>query len=223
VSSYPYGMTEAQQAYEAIDELTDKSVDNVYRNVQEFSPLSVAAAAAATSVGAPPGSGGGASSLTGLDDVSGTPGPNKAPVGDDTGNNFTLLPVVTQTDLDAILASVAEVDWRPLDLQPGFAPYGNGFADPRYRLTLNNVVHAEGMVGCSPPLTEDEAGKLVATFAPDALPSGRLLFGCPAFGNNARFDVDSDGKITFEGMLMGGGQIDWFSLTPINYSVGAAT
>jgi hypothetical protein len=166
---------------------------------------------------------GGASSLTGLDDVSGTPGPNKAPVGDDTGTNFTLLPVVTQQDLDAILASVAEVDWRPLDLQAGFVPYGNGFADPRYRLTLNNVVHAEGMVGCNPPLSEDDTGKLVATFATDALPSGRLLFGCPAFGNNARFDVDPDGKITFEGMLMGGGQIDWFSLTPINYSVGAAT
>jgi hypothetical protein len=172
----------------------------------------------------PPGPAGppGASTLTDLTDVTGPGGTGTSPVDDGSGT-FPLTKVTTQDDLDTILASVAYVDWRPLDLQPGFAPYGNGFADPRYRLTLNNVVHIEGMVGCNPPLSEDDAGKLVCTMPADSLPSGRLLFGCPAFGNNARFDVDPDGSITFEGMLMGGGQIDWFSLTPINYSVGAAT
>jgi hypothetical protein len=223
VSSYPYGMTEAQQAYLAIEELDDKSVDNVYRNVQPYGPLAVAAAAAATSVGQIPGGGGGANSLADLDDVGGTPGPGKSPVGNPTGTDFLLTQVVTQTDLDAILAAVAAVDWRVLDLQPGFAPFGDGFADPRYRLTLNNVVHLEGMVGCNPPLAEDDVGKLVCTLPSDSYPSGRLLFGCPAFGNNARFDVDPNGAITFEGMLMGGGQIDWFSLTPITFSVGAAS
>jgi hypothetical protein len=134
-----------------------------------------------------------------------------------------LVPVVTQADLDAILASVAQVDWRTLDLNPGFAPFGQGYADPRYRLTLNNVVHAEGMVACTPPLTEDDVGKVLAKFATDSLPDGTLLFGCPANpGNNARFDVQAVGQIVFQGLLIGGGMIDWFTLTPITYSVGAA-
>jgi hypothetical protein len=167
----------------------------------------------------PPGPPGTSGSLTDLTDVTGTPGLGKAPVDDGTGV-YPLTQVTTTEDLDAILASVAHVDWRPLDLQPGFAPFGQGFADPRYRLTLNNVVHVEGMVACVPPLSENDVGKVLATVAADSLPSGTLLFGCPAFGNNARFDVQTDGRITFEGMLMGGGQIDWFSLTPINYSVG---
>ncbi len=50
--SYPYGMTEAQQAFETITNLEDKSVDGVYRNVTAYSPLSVASAAAAVSIGA---------------------------------------------------------------------------------------------------------------------------------------------------------------------------
>jgi len=163
----------------------------------------------------------GDSSLTDLTDVTGTPGTGKSPVSDGAGD-FPLTHIVTQTDLDGILASVAAVNWRPLDLQPGFAAYGNGFADPRYRLTLNNVVHVEGMVLCNPPLTDDDAGKVIATVADDSLPGAKLLFGCAAYGNNARIDVMPTGEFVFYGMLMGGGQIDWFSLSVINYSVGAA-
>src|SRR4029077_14211319 len=44
--------TEAQNAFDSIVALDDKSVDNVYRNMQEFSPLAVASAAAAVAVGA---------------------------------------------------------------------------------------------------------------------------------------------------------------------------
>ena len=44
--------TEAQHAFDAIQALDDKSVDNVYRNVQEWSPMAVASAAAAVAVGA---------------------------------------------------------------------------------------------------------------------------------------------------------------------------
>jgi hypothetical protein len=165
--------------------------------------------------------GSGSTTLSGLTDVTGAPSPGTGPVYDSSGN-APLVPVVTQTDLDAILASVAQVNWRTLNLQPGFTPYGQGFADPRYRLTLNNVVHVEGMVACSPPLSEADAGKLVTTLDADSLPDGTLLFGCPAFGNNARFDVTANGDIVFNGMLIGGGQIDWFTLTPITFSVGAA-
>jgi len=165
--------------------------------------------------------GGGASTLTELTDVTGDPGLNKSPVDDGSGV-FPLTEITTRSDLDGILTSVAYVDWRPLQLEPGLAPYGDGFADPAYRLTLNNVVHVEGMVGCNPPLSDSDVGKLIATLAPDSLPRATLLFGCPAFGNNARVDVLPDGTITFGGMLIGGGQIDWFSLSVINYSVGAA-
>jgi hypothetical protein len=137
--------------------------------------------------------------------------------------NTFLAGCVGQKDLDEILASVAEVNWRPLELQPGFEVFSDPqFATPKYRLTLNNVVHVEGMVGCVPPLGDDDVGKLVTTLPSDSRPDGTLLFGCPAFGNNARFDVTPDGAITFQGMLIGGGQIDWFSLSVVTFSVGAA-
>jgi hypothetical protein len=171
-----------------------------------------------------PPSTGGPSTLTDLTDVTGSPGPNKSPLGDPTGSLFTLTEVPSQDDLDAILASVAEVDWRPLALQPGFSTFDSdpSFATPKYRLTLNNVVHVEGMVGCSPPLSDSQVGKLLTTLPPDACPDATLLFGCPAYGNNARFDVNADGEITFQGMLIGGGQIDWFSLSVVTFSVGGA-
>lgn len=214
--------TEAQRAYDAIEGLTDQTCDGIYRALlRAYSPMAVAVAAAAGAVagGAAPG---GAGTLADLTDVSGTPGPGKSPLGDETGSAFTLTPVVSQADLDALLAAVAAVNWRPLELEPGFDVYSDPqFATPKYRLTLNNVVHVEGMVGCSPPLGEDDAGKTVATLAGDSCPDATLLYGCPAFGNAARFDVNPDGEITFQGMLMGGGQIDWFSLSPITFSVGA--
>ena len=170
----------------------------------------------------PPAGTGGSSTLAGLTDVTGAPSPGTGPVYDSSGN-APLVPVVTQQDLDAILASVAQVDWRTLNLNPGFAPFGQGYADPRYRLTLNNVVHTEGLVACTPPLTEDDVGKVLAKFDNDSLPDGTLLFGCSGNpGNNARFDVMADGQIVFNGLLIGGGQIDWFTLTPITFSVGAA-
>jgi hypothetical protein len=150
------------------------------------------------------------------------PGLGAAPVDDGTGV-YPLTRVSTTDDVDAILAGVAHVDWRPLPLEPGLAPFGDGFAPPQYRLTLNNVVHLEGMVACSPPISDDHAGRLLTRVAADSLPSGTLLFGCPAWQNNARVDVLPDGQVTFGGMLIGGGQIDWFSLSGIHYSVGAAS
>ncbi len=161
----------------------------------------------------------GASTLTDLTDVTGTGGFGTSPVDDGT-STFPLTRVTTQDDLDQILAQVAAVNWRTFDLQPGFAPYGQDFADPRYRLTLNNVVHVEGMVACTPPLSDDDVGKVIATLDTDCLPGGRLLFSAPAFGNSARIDVSPTGDIAFQGMLIGGGMIDWFSLSMITYSVG---
>jgi hypothetical protein len=169
----------------------------------------------------PPGPAGpaGASTLAELTDVTGSSAAGCSPVNDgSTESPWTR--VTTQEDLDAILASVAHVDWRTLQLQPGFAPYGEDFADPRYRLTLNNVVHIEGMVACTPPLSDTDVGKIIATVDTDSLPGGRLLFSGPAYGNSARIDISPTGDIAFQGMLIGGGQIDWLSLSMINYSVG---
>jgi len=170
----------------------------------------------------PPGPPGTSGSLTDLTDVTGTPGFGKAPVDDGTGT-YPLTQVTTTEDLDAILASVAEVNWRPLELaDPRLVPFSTQdprFADPAWRLTLNNVVHVQGMVACIPPLSNADVGLVVATLDPDSRPLATLLFGCPAFNNNARVDVNPDGTIIFQGMLIGGGEIDWFSLTPITFSV----
>jgi hypothetical protein len=171
----------------------------------------------------PPGQGG-ASTLTDLTDVSGSTGPNKSPVGDKTGSLFTLTEVTTQADLDGILSSVAAVNWRPLVLaDPRFVAYSTidpRFAAPAWRLTLNNVVHIQGMVGCAPPLTEDDTGAVLATLDPDSRPLAALLFGCSANpGNNVRLDIDPSGAITFSGLLTGGG-VEWFTLSQITFSVG---
>jgi hypothetical protein len=171
----------------------------------------------------PPG--GGAATLTDLTDVSGTPGPSKSPVGDKTGSQFTLTEIPTQADIDAVLSGVAAVNWRTLELaDPRLTPFSTRdprFADPAWRLTLNNVVHLQGMVGCAPPLSDNDIGLLIATLDSDSRPLATLLFGCPAFNNNARIDVNPDGTILFQGMLIGGGEIDWFSLSAVTFSVGA--
>jgi hypothetical protein len=113
------------------------------------------------------------------------------------------------------------IDWRDLDLQPGFGIYGDArFATPKYRLTSAGLVHLEGMLACVPPLSEADVGKLICTLDGDCCPSATLLFGCAAYGNNARIDVEADGSVRFQGMLMGGGQIDWFTLSPVTFSVG---
>src|SRR5262245_30815007 len=66
------------------------------------------------------GGSGGATSLTDLNDVTGDPGPGKAPVANEAGDEFPLTHVVTQADLDAILEEVVwhrvremTGDWQP--------------------------------------------------------------------------------------------------------------
>jgi hypothetical protein len=83
-----------------------------------------------------------AGSLTDLTDVTGTPGPNKAPVYDEHTGIAPLTAVPTQEDLDAILAVVVwhkvlalEAPWEPSNptavLTPdgvAFGPYADGSA-----------------------------------------------------------------------------------------------
>lgn len=64
-------------------------------------------------------SGGGAGTLTELTDVTGTPGPGKAPVADETGNTYPLTEVATQAYVDAQVTD-ALGRWQTLGLKLSF-------------------------------------------------------------------------------------------------------
>jgi len=225
VSSYNWE-TEAQQAYDAIEALDEKTCDNVFRLVQKYTSMAVASAAAAVAIGAEPGAGG-PTSLTDLTDVTGTPGIGKAPVDDGSGV-YPLTKVTTTEDLDDVLASVAAVDWHTVG-QPGEPAFMSGWrntGDPwgncRYRLTLNNIVHLEGTV------SNDDASLAGATwvpifqFPPECNPGASLRFtGVANDKAIAMLIVWADGTLVFGGWITGPQQqIDYVSLAQVSFSVG---
>ena len=171
---------------------------------------------------------GGATTLTDLTDVSGSTGPNKSPIGDPTGSLFTLTEVPTRADLDAILASVAAVEWHDIELQHGFRSFegqpdldGIVWAPARYRLTLNNVVHLEGLVVHDTLLTEADAPLVIAQLPPECAPGMALWFDCPTHIQYlARVDVYADGTLMYKGIFGADGDIQYMSLSGINFSVG---
>ena len=176
------------------------------------------------------GGGGGASTLTELTDVTGDPGLNKSPVDDGSGV-FPLTEITTRSDLDGILTSVAYVDWHDLELQNGFRSFegqpdldGIVWAPARYRLTLNNVVHLEGHVVHDTLLTEADAPLVIAQLPPECSPGMALWFDCPTHVQYlARVDVYADGTLMYKGIFTAEGDIQYMSLSGINFSVGAAT
>ena len=173
---------------------------------------------------------GGVTPLPDLTDVSGTPGPSKSPVGDATGSLFTLTEITTQANIDAVLANVAAVNWFDLELQNGFQSYpgqpdldGIEWAPARYRLTLNNVVHLEGLVAHDTLLSRRDAPLVIAQLPPECSPGLALWFDCPTHIQYlARVDVYADGSIVFRGVFGAEGDIQYLSLSGINFSVGAA-
>jgi hypothetical protein len=182
----------------------------------------------------PPGPPGppGASTLTDLTDVTGAGGAGTSPVDDGT-STFPLTRVTTQDDLTQILTSVAEVDWRPIAYAAGWQDYGqDDHAPGRCRLTLNNVVHLEGLVQYpARQLTSSDAGTKIGGLDQDCLPGARLSFIClggvagDELQQVARIDVAADGSIVFQGFVvdLGGAAASTFSLTSISFSVGAAS
>jgi hypothetical protein len=173
----------------------------------------------------PPGPPGpaGASTLTDLTDVTGTPGAGKGPVDDGTAT-FPLTRVVTQEDLDAILAAVAAVEWHDLELLSGCVNYGQGWAPMRYRLTLNNVVHLEGLITKDPPFRESDAPLPIAVLPVECWPGLSLLYSVPSSGQNpARIDIQADGTIVFQGSITGTAESAFLSLCGINFSVGGTS
>ena len=166
--------------------------------------------------------------LQDVDTVS-DPGLGSSPVDDGSGV-YPLTLVTTQQDLDGVLASVAAVDWVELELQNGFVNYpgqpeldGVYWAPARYRLAANNVVHMEGLLYRDEPLTDNDAGLVIAQLPPDARPGLALWYDCPTHVQFlARVDVYADGTILFKGLFGGDGDAQYVSLSGITFSVGAA-
>jgi hypothetical protein len=162
--------------------------------------------------------GGGATTLTELTDVTGDPAPGYSPVADETATVFPLTRVTTQDDLDAILAAVAQVIWNEVTLYNGCTAYGGDWAPPRYRHTLNNVVHVEGLVMPPRPLTDTDSGIAIAQIPVG--PGADLMFTSSCDGpTSCRLVVKADGLILFDGLHAGAGEASLFSLSGISYSV----
>lgn len=165
----------------------------------------------------PEGGTGGPTALTDLTDVTGEPGPNKAPVYDAETGVAPLTTIPTQESLDAILASVAETVWFDLTLENGFEPYGDDWPAARCRLLLNNSVFLEGLVKRD---TLDEA-VTICVLPEEARPGANLMFVAPSSGpSTSRIDVYPDGTVLWAGLIEGSNPQAFVSLSSINFSTG---
>ena len=156
-----------------------------------------------------PGSEGppGATTLAELTDVTGNPEFGQSPVSDTAGAEFPFTRVTTQDDLDAVLTAVANIEWQPLPLNPGWAPFaGADAAPPRYRLLLNNAVYVEGLVEhLAGPLKQVNQGSPIGKLPVEASPGTTLTLMQPSNGQYpVRVDVQGDGTIVFMGYLGSG-------------------
>jgi hypothetical protein len=157
----------------------------------------------------PPGPVGPPGSLTDLTDVTGTTGLRKAPVDDGSGT-FPLTPVTTQDDLDAVLTSVATVNWHNIG-DPGQPPFLSGFrniGDPwspaRYRTLANSTVRLQGTICCDDTTIADSTWIPIFTLPPQAAPDYNLEF-CALTNDNAfsRLYIWNTGDIIWAGYIMG--------------------
>jgi hypothetical protein len=127
------------------------------------------------------GTGGGPTSLTDLADVTGVPGIGKAPVSV-SGGEFPLTHIVTQTDLDAVLATVAGVDWHDIgapgepQFLSGFRNIGDPWSPARYRLLANSTIRIQGTVCCDDATIQDATWIPIFQLPPEAAPANNLEF-----------------------------------------------
>jgi len=169
---------------------------------------------------------GGPATLTDLTDVTGDPGLNKSPVYD--GVEFPLTAVTTQEDLDAILASVAHVEWHDIGA-PGEPPFLSGFrntGDPwghaRYRRTLNSTVYLEGTVSNDDQTLGGATWVPIFQFPPDCSPGASLRFlGLANDDSIGKLILWEDGTLVWGGFAVGPHEpIDYVSLGGVSFSVG---
>lgn len=148
---------------------------------------------------------GGASSLTDLTDVTGTPSPGTAPVYDDTGT-APLTPVTTQADLDNILVQVANIEYHQIGdpneppFQNGFRNYGEPWAPARYRHAANNVVHIDGVISRTDRLTEPT---VIFVLPEGHRPNAGQVFAMASENGVSRVDVLPDGTVEWRQYLAG--------------------
>jgi hypothetical protein len=124
---------------------------------------------------------GGATTLTDLTDVTGTPGPGVSPVGDHNGL-FPLIPVTTKDDLDQILTQVAAVTWHNIG-DPGEPPFlsqfrniGDPWSPARFRILANSTVRLQGTVACDDQSISDSTWVPIFTLPPEIAPDYNLEF-----------------------------------------------
>jgi len=207
-------MSKSQDYLDWLDAQTHIDDDDFYHDLNENG--------ASALPGAPAGGPGGPTSLTDLTDVTGTPGPGLGPVGD-PGGEFPLTRIITEEDLDEILAGVAAVEWHDLDLLSGCSNYGQGFSPLRYRLALNNSVYLEGLITKDPHFQDSDVPLALAVLPPEARPGLSLMFTVPSDSEYpARVDVQSDGTIVLQGAISGHVPFDsaFLSLCGLVFSVG---
>lgn len=161
-------------------------------------------------------------SLTDLSDVTGEPAPGYSPVADETSSEFPLTRVVTQEDLDAILALVARVDFHEVGaegeppFENDFRNYGLGWAPARWRHAANSVVHLDGVICRDAKLTD--ATRLF-TLPEGSRPDTNLVFLCASENSVSRVDVMSDGGVEWRAYLVGGDSANvYLSLSGISFN-----
>lgn len=156
-----------------------------------------------------PSSGGGATSLTDLQDVTGTPGPGVSPVGAADGT-FPLVQVTTHDDLDAVLASVAAVTWHDIGAagEPAFQSQFRNIGDPwspaRYRQLANSTIRLQGTITCDDQAIADDTWVPICALPPEAAPGVNLEFSALTNDNAiSRLYVWEDGLVVWAGYAMG--------------------
>jgi hypothetical protein len=156
--------------------------------------------------------------MTELLDVTGASSSGASPVSDGQAT-FPLTQITTTTDLNAILASVAAVEWHYLEPLNGFENlpnlFGDNWAPLRYRLTLNNIVHLEGLV--KPPAGQSGSPIVIAMMPEECHTGYDLAFPAKSSIPNEEGHVyfRSDGRLE----LASAEPWAWVSVCGISWSV----
>jgi len=151
----------------------------------------------------------GATSLTDLTDVTGTGGYGQSPVDDGT-SVFPLTRVTTEDDLNAILQSVAAVDWHDIGTpnEPPFLSQFRNIGDPwsplRYRHLANSTVRLQGTICCDDTTISDATWIPICTLPADMAPDYNLEFSAVTNDNSiSKLYIWDTGDIIWGGYVTG--------------------